>query len=65
VETKQPPELVSRDVTEARLAIASRYLGPKLGRAFAQQRKPGGTIVRFELSGARMWDLTGILPGVP
>ena len=62
VETKQAPELVEGDVTEARLAIASRYLGPERGRTFAEQRKPGGTLLRFALGDARMWDLSAILP---
>lgn len=36
--------------------------GSAHGRAFAQQRKPGGTVLRFSLTEARMWDLSATLP---
>jgi hypothetical protein len=65
VTAEQRPELVPGDVTETRLAIATRYLGTELGRAFAQQRKPDGTILRFDLADVRAWDLSAILPGDP
>jgi hypothetical protein len=50
------------DVTEARLAIAGRYLGAEDGARFAAQRRPNGTLVRLPLDGARTWDLSAILP---
>jgi hypothetical protein len=62
VETRRAPDLVVGDVTEARLAIASRYLGAKHGARFAAQRKPHGTLVRLALDDARTWDLSAILP---
>jgi hypothetical protein len=65
VTIKQTPELVAGNVTEARLAIATRYLGAERGRAFAQQRKPEGTVLRFALGDARAWDLSAILPSDP
>jgi hypothetical protein len=62
VETRRPPELVAGNVIEARLAIASRYLGADDAARFAAQRKPHGTLVRLPLDDARMWDLSAILP---
>jgi hypothetical protein len=62
VEIRQAPELVTGDVTEPRLAIASRYLGAGPGQAFAQARRPEGTVLRFALPAARCWNLSGILP---
>jgi hypothetical protein len=42
----------------ARLAIATRYLGPEAGRAFADlERRPPGFVIRLPVSGARVWDL--------
>jgi hypothetical protein len=49
------------DVTDARRSIARRYLGIDRGDAFTAGRG-SATIVRFSLSGARTWDLSGILP---
>jgi len=41
-----------------RLAIASRYLGPEDGRAYADlARRPPGFVVRLPLSAARAWNL--------
>jgi hypothetical protein len=62
VETRRAPELVVGDVTDPRLAIASRYLGAEAGARFAAKRKPTGTLVRLALDGARAWDLSAILP---
>ena len=39
VEIKGEPELVERDVTEVRTAIAGRYLGAERGRLFAESRR--------------------------
>ena len=52
----------SDGVDEARLAIASRYLGADDGRRYVQQRTKPGVVVRLPLASARMWDLRGILP---
>ncbi len=65
VETRGAPGLFVGDVTEARLAIASRYLGAEDGARFAAQRKPIGTLVRWALDDARTWDLSAILPRAP
>jgi Pyridoxamine 5'-phosphate oxidase len=54
--------LVSDGVREARLGIASRYLGAEDGRRYAEQRTKPGTVVRLPLGAARTWDLTAILP---
>jgi hypothetical protein len=54
--------LTSDDVREARLAIASRYLGPNDGQRYVEQRTKPGVVVRLPLSAARTWDLTSILP---
>ena len=53
--------LTSDDVPEARLAIASRYLGPDDGQRFVEQRTKPGVVARLPLSAARTWDLSGIL----
>jgi PPOX class probable F420-dependent enzyme len=55
--------LLSPDgVADARLAIASRYLGPDAGRRFAATRGDRGFVLRLPLEGARTWDLRSILP---
>lgn len=47
----------------SRLAIASRYLGPEDGDAYADiARRPPGFSVRLPLSAARAWDLADKLP---
>jgi hypothetical protein len=50
------------DVREARLAIASRYLGDVNGRRYVEQRTKPGVVVRLPLAGASTWDLRSILP---
>ncbi len=50
-------------VREARLEIASRYLGPGDGLRYVEQRTKPGVVVRLPLSAARAWDLRSILPG--
>jgi Pyridoxamine 5'-phosphate oxidase len=50
-------------VAEARLAIASRYLGADHGRRYVQRRTKPGVVVRLPLASARAWDLRAILPG--
>jgi hypothetical protein len=56
------PELVTGDVSEVRLAIASRYLGDERGRRFTDERTPRGTVLRFPVAAASSWDLSAILP---
>ena len=50
---------VAFDATsEARLAIATRYLGPRAGRMYADAgTRPPGWIVRLPIDGARAWSL--------
>jgi hypothetical protein len=55
--------LTPNDVRVARLAIASRYLGPDAGQRYVEQRTKPGVVVRLPLSAARTWDLSSILPG--
>lgn len=55
------PMLRSEGVAEARLAIASRYLGSEDGERFAAARG-GGVVLSMPLSKARFWDLSAILP---
>jgi PPOX class probable F420-dependent enzyme len=51
-------EIAPDDGARARLAIASRYLGPEGGRAYADlARRPPGFVVRLPLDGARAWEL--------
>ena len=63
VEVRGEAELVDCDVTAARAAIASRYLGVADGERFAADRasKPG-VLLRLAADNPRVWDLSGILP---
>ncbi len=63
IEVRDHVELVECDVTEARAAIANRYLGQDRGERFVAARadKPG-VLLRFVPSEARTWDLTRIIP---
>ena len=54
--------LSSDGVRDARLAIASRYLGPEDGQRYVEQRTKPGVVARLPLSRARSWDLRAILP---
>ena len=54
--------LTSVGVREARLGIATRYLGAEDGERYVEQRTKPGTVVRVPLSSARTWDLRPILP---
>jgi hypothetical protein len=54
--------LISDGVREARLAIASRYLGAEDGRRYVEQRTKPGVVVRLHLANAKTWDLSAILP---
>ena len=55
------PTLRREGVREARLAIASRYLGPEDGQRFTEARGRA-VILSMPLSQARLWDLSAILP---
>jgi hypothetical protein len=55
-------ELSSNGIREARLAIASRYLGDQKSQQYVEQRTKPGVVVRLPLSSARTWDLQTILP---
>ena len=62
VEVRGEPELVECDVTAARQALASRYLGAEGGARFADTRrsKPG-VLLRLTPDDPRVWDLSGML----
>src|SRR3954451_3154336 len=62
VRVEGEPELITGDVAEVRLAIASRYLGNECGRRSTDQRNPRGTVLRFPVAAASSWDLSAILP---
>lgn len=55
------PMLRHEGVREARLAIASRYLGTDDGERFAAARG-AGVVLSLPLSKAHSWDLSAILP---
>jgi nitroimidazol reductase NimA-like FMN-containing flavoprotein (pyridoxamine 5'-phosphate oxidase superfamily) len=55
--------IVPDDGARTRLAIASAYLGPEGGRAYADlARRPPGFIIRLAVADARAWDLSDNLP---
>jgi PPOX class probable F420-dependent enzyme len=63
VEVKGEPEMLDGDVTDARVAIAGRYLGVDRGRRFAASRRsPRGTLLRLVPNATRIWDLSAALP---
>jgi PPOX class probable F420-dependent enzyme len=63
IEARGEPELVERDVTVERIAIAGHYLGEAGARAFAAARSsPIGVLLRLEPEDPRVWDLSAILP---
>ena len=62
VEVRGEPELVWRDVTAVRTAIACRYLGEEAGRRFAEHRSVPGVLLRLVPISPRVWDLSAILP---
>jgi len=55
-------ELSADRVREARLGIATRYLGAQKGQQYVERRTKPGVVVRLPLSSARTWDLQPILP---
>lgn len=62
VEVRAEATLGFDGVADARLSIASRYLGEDLGRRFAEQRGGQGTLLRLPAVNARVSDLQAILP---
>jgi hypothetical protein len=62
VEVRQEPQLVRKDVSAERAAIAGRYLGEESGRRFAKERSVPGVLLRFVPESPRVWDLSKILP---
>jgi PPOX class probable F420-dependent enzyme len=63
VEVRGAPELIRRDVTPERVAIAGRYLGEGDGQRFAAARKSKpGVLLRLAAENPRVWDLSAILP---
>jgi hypothetical protein len=54
VRVEGPPELLCDGVSEARLAIASRYLGTKDAERFVAKRGPG-VVLRLSPDQARGW----------
>jgi PPOX class probable F420-dependent enzyme len=63
IELRGTADLIPGDVTEARAAIASRYLGAVDGERFADTRraKPG-VLLRLVPDDPRVWDLSAMLP---
>ena len=55
------PTLRRDRVTEARRAIATRYLGRERGERFTAERGPG-VVLWLPVESARVWDLKAILP---
>jgi Pyridoxamine 5'-phosphate oxidase len=63
VRVKGRATLANDDGAQARLAIASRYLGPEKGRAYADlDRRPPGFVVRLPTSAAQAWNLADKVP---
>lgn len=55
--------IVPDEGAKTRLAIASAYLGPEGGRAYADlARRPPGFVIRLPVAGATAWDLADKLP---
>lgn len=63
LEVRGEPELRPGDVGAVRASIAGRYLGPIDGPRFAERRaSTAGVLLRLPTDGARVWDLSAILP---
>lgn len=63
LEVRADASITPDDGANVRRAIASRYLGPERGRAYADPaRRPPGYVVSLPLSAARAWDLADKLP---
>ena len=63
IEARGKPELIRKDVTAERAAIAGRYLGEEAGGLFAKARSVPGVLLRLVPESPRVWDLSAILPG--
>lgn len=62
VQVRGRAALTTDEGAQARLAIASRYLGADRGRAFADiERRPPGVVISLSLGDARAWDLRAAL----
>lgn len=57
VEVRGEAALTGDGVAEARLAIASRYLGPEGGRRLVEHRGDRGFVLRLPMRDARVWSL--------
>ena len=63
VMVRERASIVVDEGAQARLAIATRYLGPRGGRAYADlDRRPPGWVLRFPVAAARAWHLGDELP---
>lgn len=58
VEARGVADLRTDGVGEARLAIASRYLGPAGGKALAARRGDQGVVLSLRPESVRAWDLS-------
>jgi PPOX class probable F420-dependent enzyme len=64
VRVEGTPRLEPDDDNQARLGIASRYLGAERGRTFVDHRRTPGLVLRIQASAISEWDLTAILPPI-
>jgi PPOX class probable F420-dependent enzyme len=63
IEVRAEAQLLARDVTPERLAIAGRYLGAADGARFAEERRTKhGILVRLVPASPRVWNLSATLP---
>ena len=63
VQVRGRATIIPDEGAQARLAIASRYLGPEDGARYADlARRQPGVVVRLPLAAARAWDLADKLP---
>ena len=63
IQVRATASIAPDEGARVRLAIASRYLGPDGGRAYADlDRRPPGFVIRLPVAGARTWDLADNLP---
>lgn len=63
VQVRASATIAPDEGAQTRLAIASRYLGPDEGRAYADPgRRLPGFVVRLPAAAARAWDLADRLP---
>ena len=62
VEVRGSVTLSEENVEEARVAIATRYLGPEGGRAYVDAVAEEGVLVRLEPQSIRAWDFSDVWP---